>query len=456
MILGVAVFESGWLYLFTSGALFLLAGSPLQHEADGGWFSKSLPPVLSCVASYYFTDLYDIRVVGKFRDFCSRLPRALGLASGVLLVYYLAAPTVRVFPGLWSSTLAALFVVVALSVPLRWALAMAVHNPPFSERVLILGSGPLARRVAEKATASKRYTVLGSLDDSEASRTLQLFPAHSLCSSLGSLDRLRATVDDLKPHRIIVGLTERRSRMPIQDLLEYRARGVVIEEASEAYERLAQKLAIESLTPSALIFSELLERSRGFAFGQRLLSVIVAAVGAILTAPIMLLVALLIKLDSKGPVFFIQSRAGLQGKPFGLVKFRTMHVAPEGEQKSFWAADNDDRITRVGGWLRRFRLDELPQFVNILHGDMNLIGPRPHPTENAALFRKSIPYYPLRERVHPGLTGWAQIRNGYANGLAQETEKMRYDLYYIKNRSLWMDVRILLDTVKIVLTAEGS
>jgi lipopolysaccharide/colanic/teichoic acid biosynthesis glycosyltransferase len=156
-------------------------------------------------------------------------------------------------------------------------------------------------------------------------------------------------------------------------------------------------------------------------------------------------------------VLFIQRRAGLFGEPFRLIKFRTMEVeASEAEANSFWAADNGDRITRVGGWLRRLRLDELPQFWNILRGDMNLIGPRPHPIANAALFRDLIPYYPLRELVPPGLTGWAQIRNGYANGLAEETEKMRYDLYYIKNRSLWLDARILLDTVKIVLTADGT
>ena len=457
MILGIAAIESGWLYLVTSGVLFLLANHLSLQVERGGWFWSSFPPVASCALAYYLTNLYDIRVARDFRRFCSSLPRAVALVCLLLAAYYLVSPTVRLFPGLLASTLAALGVVILLSIPLRWMIAAVLQNPGFSERVLIVGSNPLALRVAAKMSEDQRFDLVGLIDDRENSETLAMFAApNAPCRRVGSLERLRAAVAELRPNRIIVGLAERRNQMPIRDLLEYRAAGVAIEDAVEAYERVTEKLAIESLTPSSLIFNDELGRSRAFGWLERALSVIVAIVGLTITAPLMALVAIAIKIDSAGPVFFVQARAGLRGKRFDLYKFRTMHAATVDGATSYWAADNYDRITRIGAWLRRMRIDELPQFVNILRGDMNLIGPRPHPVANAALFREQIPYYPLRELVRPGLTGWAQTRVGYANGLVQETEKMRYDLYYIKNRSLAMNARILRETVRTVFSAEGS
>jgi len=176
--------------------------------------------------------------------------------------------------------------------------------------------------------------------------------------------------------------------------------------------------------------------------------------GLLLCAPLLVAIGIAVKLDSRGPMFFIQQRAGRNGRPFGLLKFRTMR--PCKEARSEWVSDNIDRITRVGHYLRRFRFDELPQLVNVLRGDMNLVGPRPHPVTNQAVFMEKIAYYGLRSTVRPGVTGWAQIRYGYANNLAEETEKMRYDLYYIKNRSLWLDVRIMLETLATVLFGKGA
>ena len=186
----------------------------------------------------------------------------------------------------------------------------------------------------------------------------------------------------------------------------------------------------------------------------RAASLVTAVIGFIAFAPLFGLIALAIKLDSPGPIFFVQQRAGRYGRRFALVKFRTMLSA--GAEMSEWVRDNSERVTRVGKWLRKFRLDELPQFLNMLRGDMNLVGPRPHPVSNYQLFIENVPYYALRSVVRPGLTGWAQVRYGYANDLEEETEKMRYDLYYIKHLSTWFDLRILFDTVKIVLFGRGS
>ena len=241
-------------------------------------------------------------------------------------------------------------------------------------------------------------------------------------------------------------------------------RGILIEDGVEVYERLTGKLAIEALTPSSFVFSKDFRKSRLAPALGRGVSLLASAVGLVVLAPLFGLIALAIKLDSPGPVFFIQERVGLGGRRFNLIKFRTMQ--PARRYHSEWVKDNGDRITRVGTWLRKFRLDELPQFVNILRGDMNLVGPRPHPASNFELLvlvsrnapehGETIPYYTFRSMVRPGVTGWAQVRYRYANDLEEEIEKMRYDLYYIKHQSLWLDLRILFDTVKIVLAGARS
>jgi lipopolysaccharide/colanic/teichoic acid biosynthesis glycosyltransferase len=241
-------------------------------------------------------------------------------------------------------------------------------------------------------------------------------------------------------------------------------RGTVVEDGAEVYERLTGKIAIEALTPTSVIFCKDFRPRRWALVLARGLSQPLVAGALILLAPLLALVALLIKLDSPGPVFFLQERVGRGGKRFRLIKFRTMR--PERRVKSEWARDNGDRLTRVGRWLRRYRLDELPQLVNILKGDMNLVGPRPHPVSNLPLFvlvmrnapscGEPIPYYALRWMVRPGITGWAQVRYQYANDLEEEVEKMRHDLYYIKHMSLWLDLRILFETVKTVVWGKES
>jgi lipopolysaccharide/colanic/teichoic acid biosynthesis glycosyltransferase len=183
-------------------------------------------------------------------------------------------------------------------------------------------------------------------------------------------------------------------------------------------------------------------------------SLLAAAAGLVVLLPLLAPIAVAIKLDSRGPVFFRQDRLGVAGRPFPLLKFRTMHQA--GKRRSEWVRDNGHRITRVGRWLRRFRLDELPQLLNVLRGEMNLVGPRPHPVSNGRLFMECIPHYRLRSVVRPGITGWAQVKYGYANGLDEETEKMRYDLFYIKHRSLLLDLRILFATLGLLLSDNRS
>ncbi len=327
-----------------------------------------------------------------------------------------------------------------------------VLGPSSRERVLIVGTSPLAHKLILEIESRPRgrHAIVGVTDggtDSDESP-----PRYPL---LGPLERLDKIIEEVRPDRIVVALAERRGRLPVRELLEARVcGGLVVEDGADAYERLTGKLAIEWLAPSSLLFSRDFRKSRCALAVERAISLLTSLVGLVIVAPLLAVIALAIKLDSRGPVFFVQERVGLRGKRFQLIKFRTMH--PAAEKTSEWVRDNGKRITRVGRWLRRFRGDELPQFVNILRGDMNLVGPRPHPVSNFELFLAKIPYYSLRAAVRPGLTGWAQVRHGYANDLEEETEKMRYDLYYIKHMSPWLDLRIILETAKMVLLGRGS
>jgi exopolysaccharide biosynthesis polyprenyl glycosylphosphotransferase len=430
------------------GAVVWAAGFVWRDPFPAGWFvdaadlGRALALSLCCLVAFYYQELYDLRVARTYREFLSRLPRSAGL------VLILAAGTWALIPGTrlpQGAMVPVLLVILALLLSLRAVVYRVLALRPFVRRALILGDGRVAARVAEEIEARPhaRYALLGLVADATGPTGV------TRRRLLGTLDDLERIIGRTGPDRIIVALDERRGRLPVSLLLEARARGILVEDGIEVLERLTGKIAIEALHPSALVFCRDFHPTRFHEMAGRAVSLLTAVVGLLTLAPLLAMIALLIKLDSHGPVLFIQERAGLRGRRFRLLKFRTM--LPAAGPRSEWVRDNGDRITRVGGWLRRFRLDELPQFVNILRGDMNLVGPRPHPMSNVPLFDDGVPYYSLRSTLRPGVTGWAQVRFGYANNLEEETEKMRYDLYYIKHRSLGLDLRILLDTVKIVL-----
>jgi exopolysaccharide biosynthesis polyprenyl glycosylphosphotransferase len=319
------------------------------------------------------------------------------------------------------------------------------------ERVLLLGGGPLAAQLVDafEACPHPHCALLGVVDEAPLP-----LAALKRCPFLGTPESLSELVRELRPNRLIVARDGVRDPLPARELLELRASGIVIEDGEEAYERLTGKVSIESVEAERLLFAEGFCSSPFQSKLARAISLGSALAGLLVFAPLFALLALAIRLDSRGPVLFRQQRIGLNGKPFDLLKFRTMR--PAGRSSSEWEADNRERITRVGKWLRKSRLDELPQLVNLLRGDMNLVGPRPHPVSNSALFDARIPFYSLRCTVRPGLTGWAQVRYRYANSLAEETEKMRYDLYYIKHRTAWLDLRIIAATFAALLAGKGA
>ena len=327
-----------------------------------------------------------------------------------------------------------------------------------SQRTLILGAGGFARLLAREITARPEcgYHLLGMVAEQGA-----VAQAQGGCALLGSLEDIGSILTREQCKRIVGCLPDLRGYLSEHRLVEARVcRNIEVEDGKEVYERITGMLAIEALTPSSMIFSRSFRPSRLSLGASRLLSLLAAGAGLLILAPLFLLIALAIKVDSRGPVLFVQNRIGLGGKSFPLYTSRTMH--PAHTPISEWAGDNKHRITRVGRFLRKFRLDELPQFLNVLRGDMNLVGPRPHPASNFELFvlvsrntpecGGQIPYYSLRSMVRPGITGWAQVRYRYANNLNEEIEKLRFDLYYVKHYSFWLDLRILFETVKVVVT----
>jgi sugar transferase (PEP-CTERM system associated) len=320
------------------------------------------------------------------------------------------------------------------------------------ETVLFLGASPVARMVAERLGETPHFgmTVAGYLEDSPASDDV---PASLL---LGPVSDLRKVVTELKPERIIVGMTERRERLPVHDLLELRFSGIHIEEAQTAYETVYSRVWVRDLRPSQLIFmSDLGPRPQG-EFLQGIYSFGLALAGFLVASPLMLLVALTVRLTSSGPVLYRQVRTGRNGVSFTLFKFRSMFQDAEAKSGAVWASKNDPRVTPVGRWLRLLRLDELPQLINVLRGEMVIVGPRPERPEFVKVLVEQIPYYQQRLAVKPGITGWAQINHKYGDTLEDTLFKLEYDLYYIKNLNFTLDLYIMFQTAKVMLQFRGA
>ena len=423
-----------------------IASPGATDPATGLWVLAARAAVVAgiCIGAFYYNDLYNFEVPHDLSQVFGRLCRALGLSALTLAALYLVFPTTML--GGNAATWA-LLVTLLLVLVLRTAVYALAKRAPFSERVVIMGGGRLAAELAEHIETRRDLAMrlVGVLTPE-----LERLPATARLGAYGDVaDVVRAH----RPDRIIVAMPDRRGSLPVTALLACRFRGIRVEEGTQAFERFTQRLAVESLTPSALVFGDGFRVSRVQLALKRVVSVAIALTALLFAAPLMALVALAIRLESRGPVFFVQDRVGLHGRTFRLVKFRTMRPREAGGD-GVWLRDNASRVTRLGAVLRRYRLDELPQCLNILRGDMSLVGPRPEMASNVAAFSAAIPFYNLRHEVRPGLTGWAQVRAGYSMSTAEVTRKLCYDLYYIKHLSLRFDLRILFDTVKFVLSGK--
>jgi sugar transferase (PEP-CTERM system associated) len=321
------------------------------------------------------------------------------------------------------------------------------------DRMLLVGGSTLLETIGHfvEGHPESGIAITGYLDDSH--EIGQLLPGGK---NLGPLSSLREIVTATQPDRIVVGMFERRQRMPVSELLELRFAGHIIEEAASTYERVCGRVSVSELRPSQLIYSgELGPRAQDVAH-QRIGNMMLAAIGIVLSSPIMLLTALVVRFSSPGPILYRQTRVGLNNQPFTLYKFRSMRADAEKGTGAVWASRNDPRVTTVGKYIRRLRFDELPQLFNVLKGEMAIVGPRPERPEFVQSLSEKIPYYPQRHCVRPGITGWAQVNHKYGDTLEDTVIKLEFDLYYIKNMSLSLDTYIVFHTLKTMLLSRGA
>jgi sugar transferase (PEP-CTERM system associated) len=336
-----------------------------------------------------------------------------------------------------------------------------MHNPRFSKRVLVLGTGTLAAKIGEMAESNMRnYTLAGyalcgnnDLPSDKSESDTPVIPPDMI---LGTSRDLLATAQQSLVDSIVVALSEKRGIFPIREVLDCKLNGMYVMDAPTFYEIVNGKLMLESINPSWFIYSSGFHRTAIFNVGKRIFDMLLSTLGLIITLPFFPIFALAIKLDSPGPVFFSQLRVGRNEKPFMLYKFRTMRQDAEEKTGAVWAEKNDTRITRLGKFFRNSRIDELPQLINVLRGDMSFIGPRPERPEFVEKLKEIIPYYSKRHFIKPGLTGWAQVKYSYGSTIEDAIEKLRYDLYYIKNICPFLDVLIFLETIKVVLFGRGA
>lgn len=416
---------------------------------DGG-FRRIAVVTASILLGLYFNDLYS-RILVKSRILLAQqVCQVLGVAFLIQgLVSYvdrdLLLPRKVMLLG------SALNLVLILA----WRLVYSryVLQVVGAQRILFVGGSPLVGEIARHLEENPQLgiSVAGHLDDSAAPGTERWGG-----KVLGPVSLLREVARAVRPDRIVIGMAERRAKMPVLDLLDLRFEGFQIEEAIATFEAICGRVCTTELRPAQLIFSdELGPRAETMAVHTGW-NLIAALAGVIVLSPVMLLVAIAVKLSSSGPILYRQTRVGMHGRIFTVYKFRSMYTGAEHATGAVWAARNDPRVTPVGRMIRKLRLDELPQLINVLRGEMSIVGPRPERPEFVKILSEQIPYFRQRHCVKPGITGWAQINHKYVDTLEDAVKKLEYDLYYIKHVSLSLDTYIMFHTLKTMLLSRGS
>jgi sugar transferase (PEP-CTERM system associated) len=418
-----------------------------------------------CQFIFYLFDLYDVASPRSKRELLTDLFKAGGVIVLVLGTVFFLRPTMLLGylqevegRGLvrYGNGVPILATLLALSLMIFWRLGIhwLMRHPRLGERILIVGTDTLAKDVAREAMLRRDlgYKVVGFISEDPA------LVGQSILNPrvLGVTTELAELVNREKIDRVVVALPDRRGHMPVDQLLQLRLQGhAAIEEGTALFERLTGKISIEMLRPSWLIFSSNTKRGRFWQTVRRAFNITLALLGMVLSFPIAVLTVLAIKLDSRGPIFYTQERVGKNGVPFTIIKFRSMRTDAEKDGPQ-WSGAGDARITRVGKFIRATRIDELPQFINVLRGDLSFVGPRAERKFFVDQLSQKIPFYEQRHLVEPGLTGWAQVNYGYGSTVEDALQKFQYDLYYIKNASLLFDLWIMLKSIKIVLLGRGQ
>jgi sugar transferase (PEP-CTERM system associated) len=445
--------EAALVYAAIIAAVYLrvgVDGAPYELVTKNGYLKAAVAGFF-CLAAFYLFDLYDFLVMHDRRELVLRLVQALGLAWIALALSFYTYPALMLGRGI---SLIALPLALGLMVSWRVSIHWFLGHPDFGERILIVGSGKfaveMAREVLNRPDAGYRIVGFVGTDADLLGKSL-INPR-----VIGLTDDLDQVVKRENIDRIVVAMGERRGQLPTNKLLQLSLAGqVTIEEGASFYERITGRVSLSMLRPSWLIFTGRGRQAKLAELARAVVHWLVALIGAILSLPIVLLTAVLIKLESRGPVFYKQERVGKNGRIFVLTKFRSMRVDAE-QDGPVWASKRDSRTTRVGRVIRKVRIDEIPQFWHILKGEMSFVGPRPERPHFVAQLAEEIPFYEQRHLIAPGLTGWAQIKYPYGASIEDARQKLQYDLFYIKNQGLILDAIIIFETIKIILFGRGA
>jgi len=406
--------------------------------------------LVTCGVSLYYNDLYASRVVNRRSELFVYLFQAVGTAWVILAILYYLIPDHSLGRGI-----AVLSAPIVLLFLLSWRLILleADFLLPRQQRVLVVGTGPLGISLVREILhrPELHLKVVGFLDENGENIGKSLVNP----GIIGATKDLEEITAREKIDRIVLSLRERRGQTPVRELLHLKFAGVAVEDAHTVSEEIDGRIRLEYLSPSWMILSEGFRKSGLLLAAKRMVDVFVSLVLLLVTLPIMGIVALAIWLESGTPMLFRQERIGLGGRPFQILKFRSMKQNAE-EHGPKWAADDDQRVTRVGRIIRKLRLDELPQAVNVLRGEMSFVGPRPERAIFCRMLENETPFYALRYSVRPGITGWAQVKYQYGASIEEAKTKLEYDLFYIKHLSLTLDLAILFETAKVVLWQRGA
>ena len=411
--------------------------------------ARALLITVFCQLCMYLLDLYDFRLLRTFGETLFSLGITVGVACvGIGLLSFFITSFATAGSMYYMS-----MGVAAVSL-LTWRMLFEFYITKLAPRdnILIVGTGDVAQKIGDEIRKNERlgFNLSGYISihaDEELRPGLK---------PLGSSEQMEKIIEEHNINMVIVAITERRGKYPVKELLALRVSGCPVVEWPEFFEKISGRILIDNLAPSYFIFNEGFEKSAVYMMFRRIISCTCAAVALVLLSPLFIAAAIAIKLDSPGPIIYSQVRVGRNGKRIRIHKFRSMRKDAEVGNKAVWAVENDPRITRVGHFMRKTRIDELPQLVNVLFGDLEFVGPRPERPEFVETLQVQIPYYALRHTVKPGLTGWAQVMFHYCGTIDESKEKLQYDLFYIKNMSLKLDIFIMFHTMKIVLLGRGA
>lgn len=429
---------------FEPGGTILLHLRGLQTVARFGLV------VLICELALYYNDLYNPRVIDRHSELVLRMLRALGFAYLALAIVYYFVPDSSLGRGIAVLAMPATLVLLLIWRLFLIATGFAMGGP---ERVLVLGTGPagisLVREIISRPDLHLK--VVGFLDEKGENIGKSLVNP----GIIGAAADVESLVSSEKIDRVILSLEERRGRTPVRPLLQLKFAGVKVEDAHSFNERISGRILLEHLSPSWLILSDGFRKSRLLVTAKRTADILMSGIVLLLALPVMAIVSAAIWLETGRPIFFRQNRVGLRGREFEILKFRSMRQDAEANGPE-WAANDDGRITRVGRFIRKLRLDELPQIFNVFRGEMSLVGPRPERPYFCQMLEEQTPFYVLRHSVRPGITGWAQINYQYGASIEESKTKLEYDLFYIKHLSILLDLAILFETAKVVLYGRGA